>query len=185
MKKIFVMMAASLLMLTACNSDKTESTGEKMEEGKMSDDKMSSSAEDKEERNKKIVMASLEGIKAQDVNIVLKDAAADITDFADGSMPVTKGLDSVRAGITSWFAAFPDVKIEDFKIVADGDWVMVWGNWSGTWKGDFMGQKATGKSYKAKDVDIFKLNDEGKITEHHFVQSPMTVGMQIGMKPPK
>lgn len=178
MKKIFVMMAASLVMLSACNDDKKTETDDK----KMGDEKMSSSAEEKEERNKKTVLASLEGVSAHDVNVMLKDAATDITDYGDGSGPPMKGIDTARAGIAAWFAAFPDVKGENFKAVADGDWVMVWGDWSGTWKGDFMGQKPTGKSYKIKDVDIFKLNDEGKITEHHYVQSWMNTASQVGMK---
>jgi hypothetical protein len=44
--------------------------------------------------------------------------------------------------------------------------------------------KATNKSYKMKDVDIFKLNDAGQITEHHNVQSPNTMFAQLGVKPP-
>lgn len=184
MKKMFLMLLASVVLLTACDSDKTESTDTKTEDGKMSDNK-SASTEDKEERNKKIILASLDGVNAHDVAVVLKDASPDITDYGDGSGPPMKGIDTAKAGIASWFAAFPDVKGENLTVVADGDWVMVWGDWSGTWKGDFMGQKATGKSYKVKDVDVFKLSDDGKILEHHFVQSPMTSGMQIGMKPPK
>ena len=179
MKKMFLMLVTAVSLLASCNSDKKDS-----DDKKVSDEKMSSSSEDKEERNKKTVQASLDGINAHDVNAVLKDCSSDVTDYGDGSMPPMKGIDTAKAGITSWFTAFPDVKGENLKVVADGDWVMVWGDWSGTWKGDFMGQKATGKSYKIKDVDIFKLNDEGKITEHHFVQSPMTSASQIGMKMP-
>lgn len=183
MKKLFVMMAASLLMLSACNTDKkTETDDKKMSDEKMSDEKMSSSAEAKEEQNKKTAMASIEGVNAHNVDQILKDAAADITDYGDGSMKPAKSIDSLKAGITQWFAAYPDVKGENIKAVADGDWVMIWADWSATWKGDFMGQKATGKSYKINDIDIFKFNDEGKITEHHNIQSWLPVAMQIGMK---
>jgi len=177
MKKKFLMLAAATCMLAACNNDKTATTDDKM-----GDEKMSSSAEDKEERNKKTALASIEGFKSHDVNTILKDAAPDATDYGDGSRPATKGLDSIRPGLTAWLTAFPDVKGENLTAVADGDWVMIWGDWSGTWKGDFMGQKSTGKSYKIKDVDIFKFNDEGKIIEHHNVQSPMPLASQVGMK---
>jgi len=87
--------------------------------------------------------------------------------------------------INQWMNAFPDNKGDNLKYVADGDWVMVWGDWSGTFKNDFMGMKATNKTYKMKDVDIFKLNDAGQVVEHHNVQSPNTMMMQVGMTPPK
>ncbi len=41
--------------------------------------------------------------------------------------------------------------------------------------------KATGKSFKAKDVDIFTFNDAGKITEHRSVQSMATLMQQLGV----
>ena len=44
-----------------------------------------------------------------------------------------------------------------------------------------MGIKATGKPVKFKDVDIFKLNDEGKIIEHSSVQNIGAVLMTAGM----
>jgi hypothetical protein len=45
-----------------------------------------------------------------------------------------------------------------------------------------MGMKPTNKSYKVKDVDLFTFNNEGKITEHHSVQSMQTMMTQVGAK---
>ena len=67
----------------------------------------------------------------------------------------------------------------------DGDYVIVYGAWSGTWKNDMMGMKATGKSFKATDVDIFKFDNARKIIEHRGVQSLNELGREIGMKMPK
>ena len=78
--------------------------------------------------------------------------------------------------------AFPDLKGTDFITVADGDYVIVYGTWSGTWKKDFMGMKATGKSFKVQDADIYKFNEEGKVTEHRGIQSHEVLAKQIGMK---
>lgn len=61
---------------------------------------------------------------------------------------------------------------------------MVYGTWSGTWKGDLMGMKATVKSFKVKDVDIFKFNDAGKVIEHRDVQSMNELSRQLGVKMP-
>lgn len=86
--------------------------------------------------------------------------------------------------MVAWFAAIPDLKGDNIMAAADGDHVMVCGDWSGTWKNDFMGMKATGKSFKVKDVDIFKFNDAGKIIEHRSVQSHETMDRQTGMSMP-
>lgn len=183
MKKSLLLLAATAFLFAACGSNATK-TAEDGTESKMSDS-TAASTESKPERNKKIIMASYEAMNSHNVNDMLKDCAADCVDYGDGSMPPIKGKDSVMKMLNEWMTAFPDNKGDNLKYVADGDWVMVWGDWSGTWKGDFMGMKATNKSYKMKDVDIFKLNDAGQVVEHHNVQSPNTMMMQVGMHPPK
>lgn len=179
MKKVFLLLAVTAVIFTACQ---TSTTNTEADEGAKSDTAM---VENKEERNKKVVMASMDAMMNKNVDEALKDVAPDVVDYNDGSMPATKGKDSIMKMLKSWVNAFPDNKGDDIKYVADGDWVMVWGEWSGTFKNDFMGMKATNKSYKCKDVDIFKLNDAGQIIEHHNVQSPNTMMGQVGMTPPK
>ena len=181
MKKTIVLLAVATALITSCGTNTNHEDGT----GTMDTKTDSAMAESKTERNKKVVMASMDAMMAKNVDQAFKDVAADAVDYGDGSMPAIKGKDSIIKMINSWMAAFPDNKGSDIKYVADGDWVMVWGEWSGTWKGDFMGMKATNKEYKMKDVDIFKLNDAGQITEHHNVQSPNTMMSQVGMQMPK
>ena len=140
--------------------------------------------EEKEERNKRAALASVEAINAGNTDSALKDAAPDIINYGNGNIPPVKGIDQVKAGLRMFTAALPIEKAENLVAIADGDWVMVWGQWSGTWKEDIMGQKATGKPYKKREVEIFRFNHEGKITEHHSVQSICEVARQIGMKIP-
>ena len=180
MKKTLVLLAVTTTLFAACESN-TSKTAEGGTENKMSDS-TAATTESKSERNKKAVMASYEAMNSHNVAEALKYCTADVVDYGDGSMPPVKGRDSIAKMINEWMIAFPDNKASDLKYVADGDWVMVWGQQAGTWKGDFMGMKATNKPYKLKDVDIFKLNDEGQITEHHNVQSPNTMMTQVGMK---
>jgi predicted ester cyclase len=49
--------------------------------------------------------------------------------------------------------------------------VAAYADWTGTFKNDLMGIKASGKPVNLRDVDIFKLNDAGKIIEHRSVQN--------------
>jgi hypothetical protein len=45
-----------------------------------------------------------------------------------------------------------------------------------------MGIKPTNKSFKIHDVDLFTFSDDGKITEHHSIQSVQTIFAQLGIK---
>lgn len=176
------MLGVAACLLQACNDGKNDSASTPTADS--SSDMMNNSTESKEERNKQTVMASMEAMSKGDVEGVLKDADKDVVDYGDGSSSSVKGVDSVKAGLKSWLAAVPDYKGTDMMAVADGDHVMVYGTWSGTWKNALMGMKPTGKSFKIKDVDIFTLNDAGKITEHRSVQSGSVMAQQLGMKMP-
>jgi predicted ester cyclase len=182
MKKAFLLLVVTTGFMVACND--TGTTGEKMNADTTAG-ATSNKMEDKAARNKKVIMASMDALAAHNVNDMLKDAAPDCVDYGDGSMKPVKGKDSIAKMIQEWMGAFPDVKADNLKYVADGDWVMVWGDWTGTFKNGFMGMKPTNKSFKYPDVDIFKMNDDGKIVEHHNVQSSNLMMMQVGAQPPK
>ncbi len=53
-------------------------------EGRMGD---STIAENKTERNKKVIMASMEAMMSKNIDEAFKDVAPDVVDYNDGSMP--------------------------------------------------------------------------------------------------
>jgi predicted SnoaL-like aldol condensation-catalyzing enzyme/predicted small secreted protein len=175
MKFIFLLVVAASFTLVSCNNN-TDS-------GATADKKdttaMAKPTESKQERNKKIVMASVEAMNAHNLDVMLKDAAPDALDYGDGSGKPMKGVDSIKKMIGEWWGSFPDAKSENVVYAADGDWVFVWSTETGTFKNDMGKTKATGKSYKYQDVEVFKLNDDGKITEHHSIQPGSTMMSQI------
>lgn len=186
MKQI-LLAAFTALSFTACNTPATTSTtASDSTTNNMSTGNAPNSEEAKEERNKQTALASINAINGNDTNIdaIFKDVDKDAIDYGEGSMAPVKGLDSTKAGAKMWMEAMKDYKGTDIMAVADGDYVMVYGTWSGTWKGDLMGMKPTGKSFKVKDVDIFKFNDAGKIIEHRAIQSMNEIARQTGMKMP-
>jgi predicted ester cyclase len=178
MKKMFLPMVISILLLTACNNVK------KTDEG-IKEEKMTDSAERNEERNKETALASVNAFIAGDIDKTLKDVTADAVDYGDGSMPVVKGKDSITVYVKKWREAFSDYKGDNLVAIADGDYVAVWGDWSATFKTDFMGMKTAGKKIKLNDVDIFKFNSEGKMTEHRSIQSSAEMMRQLGDKTSK
>ena len=174
MKRIFLMMLTSVMLLTACDSDKKDD--------KEDDDKMDNSTEAKEEKNKQTALNSINALLAGDIDGAVKDAAADVTDFGDGSMAPVKGIDSIKAGLHLWRDNMSDYKAVNMVALADGDHVAVFGEWSSTFKADMMGMKMAGKSVKINDVDLFKFNSEGKIIEHRNIQSSAEMLRQLGME---
>ena len=179
MKKVLFVAALGLFLVAGC-SDNKGTTDESA--NKMDSSSTMSSTETKEERNKQVTLESIKALTSGNVDAILKDAAPDIVDYGDGEMPAVKGIDSARASLNMWVSSVKDYKVDDEMAVADGDYVFVYGVWSGTFKNDFMKMKTAGKSFKVKDVDIFKFNDEGKIIEHRNVQSFNTLMSQLTSK---
>jgi predicted ester cyclase len=144
-----------------------------------------SSSEDKEERNKEIALANVKAVSSGNVDSGFAHVTNDAVDYGDGSGPALKGKDSTIAMVKTFLAAFPDYKGEDFEAVADGDKVWIYGQWGGTFKKDFMGMKATNKSFKVRDVDIFTFNDNGEIVSHRSVVPWTYIMSQVGAREPK
>ncbi len=181
MKKVFFL-GTMLAVLVSCNNDATTTETDLDSNSKTT---ASDSQESREERNKQAAISSLKGFESRDANVILKDAAPDAVDYGDGNMPPTKGLDSIRAGLSGWLSSIESMSYSDLNAVADGDYVFVYAVWSGKYANDFMGMKTKGKSYKVHDVDIFKFNNDGKIVEHRSVQSNATSMAQMGVQPPQ
>jgi predicted ester cyclase len=134
------------------------------------------------EKNKATALASVRAFSAGNMDEAMKDITPDAVDYGDGMMAPVKGIDSIKAMVKIFMAAFPDYKGENFLVLGDGNHVAVFADYSGTFKNALMGIKPTGKSFKIKDVDLFTFNDAGKITEHRSVQSGKTLMDMVGAK---
>jgi steroid delta-isomerase-like uncharacterized protein len=180
MKKLFLIMAVAALLI-ACNNSGTSSE-EKKDTASMSSGM--STEKTKEDRNKQNISEAIKAINADDVNEMSKYFAADVVDHGDGSTPTAKSADSVKSMMQQFVNIFPDMKVDPIVIAADGDYVIVYSNWSGSFKNDAMGIKATGKSFKTKDADIFKMTDDGKIAEHWSIMPMTEIWKGVGAKMP-
>ena len=177
MKPLLIITTAISCLAIACNS--SSSTTEKTDSAAAT---VSVPKPNPAEKNKQTALASLEAINNHNIDAVFKDATNDIADYGNGGGPAIKGKDSVNANLKMFLTSFPDIKGENLMAIAEGNHVAVFGDWSGTFKKEIMGMKPTNKSFKMKDVDLFTFSDDGKITEHHSVQSNEYMMMQIGVK---
>lgn len=170
MKKLILGLAAISCLAVACND--TSGTGQ------------GNTADTVTTRNVKTAMASCEALNKHDANAVYKDCSSDFVDYGSGEgKPMTK-IDSLKANMQGFFNAMPDFKGENMQAIGHGDSVVVLADWGGTFKKDYMGMKATGKSFKVADADIFTFNKEGKITTHRSVQSQAAFFAQLGISMP-
>jgi predicted ester cyclase len=166
MKKLLIS-AAALFFLAGCNNNKPASE---------------TIIETKEEQNKQIALTCIRAWSNGNIDEIVKHLAKNTADLGDESTPPVRGIDSVKYFMQLWNSSVKDYKSNNELAVADSDYVFVYAGWSGTFKNDFMGMKTTGKSFKFKDVDIFKFNDESKITEHRAVHFS-TVLKQLASQP--
>jgi len=101
-------------------------------------------------------------------------------DYIQHNPLVPQGLAGFKQFFADWFIAVPDWKYSLTKIVAEGDTVWVYGTYSGTQKGDWLGIPATNKSYSIAAVDIFRIQD-GKLAEHWDVIDVYGLFKQLGV----
>lgn len=100
-------------------------------------------------------------------------------DYIQHNPLVGQGRKGFQDFFEAWFKASPDFKFELKQIVSEGDTVWVYGTYSGTHKGDWIGIPATGKAYKFDGVDIFRVQD-GKLAEHWDVLDVYGLFKQLG-----
>jgi len=74
------------------------------------------------------------------------------------------GLEGVKAGVTSFKNALPDVQLKIAFQLAEGDKVTTRYQWSGTHQGEIYGIPATGKQVNFTSTVTFRIAD-GKIHE--------------------
>ncbi len=174
MKKLIFGVAIAALFLSACNN-KSATTSSAADSAAMMTAK-----------NKQTALNSEIAFSKGDVAAAFKDYSSDFVEYGDGTSKPKKNQDSLKIETKEFFAAFPDFKGDKIHAVAEGDTVMISGIWTGTFKKEYMKMKATGKSFKVPDVDIYTFNKAGKITSHSDIQSEATFLYQLGVPmPPK
>ena len=101
-------------------------------------------------------------------------------DYIQHNPLVPQGLAGFKQFFADWFKAVPDWNYSLTKIVAEGDTVWVYGMYSGTHRGDWLGIPATNRSYSITAVDIFRIQD-GKLAEHWDVIDIYGLFKQLGI----
>jgi steroid delta-isomerase-like uncharacterized protein len=97
--------------------------------------------------------------------------------FAKENPPI--GSEGFRQSLSAQFKAFPDIQAKIEHIVAENDLVVVFLNFTGTYRGEFQGMPATNKKINIRSADLYRIENE-KIVEHWDVVDQLNLLQQTG-----
>ena len=177
--KRLLLISSIVILFIACENKNGNASADGPDKA---DSSKAEKVESKEDRNKKIVKDAMAALNDHNIEKMVGFLADDVVDYGDGTGRSVKGKDSISANMTGFFNSFPDFKASELRYFADGDHVVVLGEYSGTFKKDYMKMKATNKSFKYPDADVFTLNNDGKISSHRYIQPDATFMGQISEK---
>ena len=169
MKHTLIIAGLALLSFSSCKNSTGGDTAGK------ADDAIS-----KAEKNKKVVMAFMENVNAHNVSAVYASVSPDFVEYQDGSSTPQK-IDEIKKTTDEFFKSFPDIKGDNQLYYADGNTVLVKSDWSMTFKNYLGTIKATGKTAKFTDIDMFTLNDSGIINTHRSIYPGGTIMKLVGV----
>lgn len=139
------------------------------------------------EENKAIVRRLMEAMERADMDEWVSLWAPDARNHG---RPVTREI--VQLLFTSLRTAFPDRHHETLHLLAEGDFVVVHQQNSGTFgaipqlkvdRTDFLTTAPTGAPYSVQAIHIFRIAD-GKIAEHWAVRDDLELLTQLGAVTP-
>jgi steroid delta-isomerase-like uncharacterized protein len=90
------------------------------------------------------------------------------------------GIENLNGLLNVFLGALPDLIAEEQDMVASDDLVVMRLLVTATHKGDLLGIPATGLPVSWNAVDIYRVNDDGKISEEWAADDMAAFGSQLG-----
>ncbi len=97
-----------------------------------------------------------------------------------GSLGTISGAENVTGLLRTFIGALPDLKAVEQDVVASGDLVVIRLVVSATHQGDLLNIPATGKPVSWDAVDIYRVEDNGKISEEWAADDMAAFASQLG-----
>lgn len=99
-------------------------------------------------------------------------------DYIQHNPYVEQGSEGFKRFFQNWFNAIPDFQYELKNLIANDEFIWVYGSYSGTHSNEWLGIPATHAEYQFDAVDIFRVED-GKLAEHWDVMDLHTLFQQL------
>jgi predicted ester cyclase len=97
-----------------------------------------------------------------------------------GSLGTFTGVQNIIGLLTGFVGALPDIQAAIQDVIASGDLVAMRFVATATQSGDVLGIPKTGKSIQWDSLDIYKITDDGKISEQWSFQDMAAILSQLG-----
>ena len=135
------------------------------------------------EANKEVVKRFIEEVQSQHrMEVVDELIAADYSDHASGP-GIIPGKEGFKQFFGMMLQTFPDLHATIHDQIGEGDKVVTRKTFTGTQKGEYMGQPPSGKQIELSVIDIFRVVD-GKLVEHWMQADFLGMMQQLGITPP-
>jgi predicted ester cyclase len=134
---------------------------------------------------KAVVERGNKAFNAHDLEALARETAPDAELAAPGDVKL-KGPQAIKEYNQNFISAFPDARIENKNVIAQGNTVVVEGVFSGTHNGTLktpMGDvPRTGRKVKGEFVQVFEV-DRGLIKNARLIFDQVQLMTQLGMAP--
>src|SRR5579862_1575823 len=109
-----------------------------------------------------------------------RDYCTDDVVWHGNSLGEVSGVEDLTALLTAFLGALPDLVAEEQDVIASDDLVVVRLVVSATHKGDLLGIPATGRRVQWNAIDIYRVTDDGKISEEWAADDMAAFASQLG-----
>lgn len=112
------------------------------------------------------------------------DHYADDYVLHDPSLPEdVQGPEGFKSYVRQFRTAFPDLSVNDYELITEGDTVAVRYAWHGTHEGELMGIEPTGTQVEGTGTAFVRFED-GKVQEAWFLDDTLGLLRQLGVVEP-
>jgi len=108
------------------------------------------------------------------------DYCTDDVVWHGNSLGEVSGLENLTALLTVFLGALPDLVAAEQDVIASDDLVVVRLVVAATQRGDLLGIPATGRRVRWNAIDIYRVTDDGKISEEWAADDMAAFASQLG-----
>jgi predicted ester cyclase len=101
-------------------------------------------------------------------------------DWHGPSIATVTGVDNIVALLGAFIGALSDIRAEEQDVIASGDLVAMRLVVTARQTGDMLGIPASGREFRWDAVDIYRIDDDGKISEQWAFEDMAAIGSQLG-----
>ncbi len=134
---------------------------------------------EQEENNKKVVLKAIEFFNNRDLPGYIACHTKDATVW-ETFFPEPISMEESVKFVPQYWNAFPDAFIDTKNIMCNGNTVAVENVVSGTFKNDFLNDKATNNTFKQREAVFFDIED-GKIRMQRVYMDQKALEKQQGI----